>query len=662
MSEGLRESAPVLPSQLKALDRHISRAVEQRVHDLHENSSLLSEEALAQIAGNAGDHGQIADAVDRLDEQSSQSAVLETLLDETRQFAPRAAFFLTRPDEVRGWAGVGFEEDEGLGTLRLSYDDDTLSTLRRAHQAVSLDSDACRRFASHLGAPAAARGLLIPFVIGGHLSGSLYADDGEDDNAFDEGALRLLTRSAAHSVESLAFTAANPATTEASAEDDTSSVDAEASDPAGGWAGAAAAAATAAAAAAALAPPASSAPAAAIEIPADDVLTDDAATAPDFDLATDEPDSAPDFGLATDEPATAPDFDLATDEPDSAPDFGLATDEPATAPDLGPATDEAATAPDLGSLAAAAIEEAQASGAIERPEPEPLTGFELDSISEPEADLAAIELGQDEPPPTLELQRPSLVQPHAEEFDGVDTARIDSSETPLEAPLDQGTVRLDMAALEQASREEDPLPTPEPKLDDTRPTERAAEPPTVELGDLHEPITETIARPNDLGIAEDATLVGGRSSSFTPPATPPEPIETEKPAPSTESLSPDATSSRVRSTSEVKPPDDVDGPGSAFREVVEQGNPDIPAGEEGLHNDARRLARLLVSEIRLYNEELIEEGRREGNIYGRLREDIDRSRQMYDERVDARVRETEDYFHTELVQRLAGGDRSILGI
>ena len=92
------------------------------------------------------------------------------------------------------------------------------------------------------------------------------------------------------------------------------------------------------------------------------------------------------------------------------------------------------------------------------------------------------------------------------------------------------------------------------------------------------------------------------------------------------------------------------------------GESSIPGGEEALHEEARRLARLLVSEIKLYNEEIIEEGRRAGNIYERLKDDIDRSRQMYEERIDPRLLEGDsDYFHQELVQRLAGGDDRLLG-
>jgi len=83
--------------------------------------------------------------------------------------------------------------------------------------------------------------------------------------------------------------------------------------------------------------------------------------------------------------------------------------------------------------------------------------------------------------------------------------------------------------------------------------------------------------------------------------------------------------------------------------------------EEKLHNDARRFARLLVSEIKLYNEQKVAEGRRNNDLYDRLKEDIDRSRQMYEKRVTPTVAAKFDYFYDELVNTLAEGDKSKLG-
>ena len=88
---------------------------------------------------------------------------------------------------------------------------------------------------------------------------------------------------------------------------------------------------------------------------------------------------------------------------------------------------------------------------------------------------------------------------------------------------------------------------------------------------------------------------------------------------------------------------------------------EVSEDERRLHNDARRFARLLVSEIKLYNEQKVRDGRLEGDLYDRLREDIDRSRQMYDKRVRPEVSSRYDYFHHELVNMLAEGDQHKLG-
>jgi hypothetical protein len=94
-------------------------------------------------------------------------------------------------------------------------------------------------------------------------------------------------------------------------------------------------------------------------------------------------------------------------------------------------------------------------------------------------------------------------------------------------------------------------------------------------------------------------------------------------------------------------------------------NVDLPieVGEEErrLHNDARRFARLLVSEIKLYNEQKVKEGRDASDLYERLREAIDRSREMYDKRVQPPVAARFDYFHYEIVNTLAEGDENRLG-
>jgi hypothetical protein len=88
---------------------------------------------------------------------------------------------------------------------------------------------------------------------------------------------------------------------------------------------------------------------------------------------------------------------------------------------------------------------------------------------------------------------------------------------------------------------------------------------------------------------------------------------------------------------------------------------EVDESERRDHNDARRFARLLVSEIKLYNEQKVKEGRDSRDLYDRLREAIDRSREMYEKRVKPPVASKYDYFHYELVNNLADGDDGKLG-
>ena len=56
-------------------------------------------------------------------------------------------------------------------------------------------------------------------------------------------------------------------------------------------------------------------------------------------------------------------------------------------------------------------------------------------------------------------------------------------------------------------------------------------------------------------------------------------------------------------------------------------------GSGSSSEDPEKLATLLVTEIRLYNEDLVAKGRREKAIYDRLRDEIERARAMHEERL-----------------------------
>ena len=83
-------------------------------------------------------------------------------------------------------------------------------------------------------------------------------------------------------------------------------------------------------------------------------------------------------------------------------------------------------------------------------------------------------------------------------------------------------------------------------------------------------------------------------------------------------------------------------------------------GEDEVRSKARRFAKLLVEEIKLYNQSKVSEGRATRDLYDRLKEDIDKSRATYDKRYGKTVADV-DYFTQELVRILGDNDRSIFG-
>jgi len=78
-------------------------------------------------------------------------------------------------------------------------------------------------------------------------------------------------------------------------------------------------------------------------------------------------------------------------------------------------------------------------------------------------------------------------------------------------------------------------------------------------------------------------------------------------------------------------------------------------------SSARRYARLLVSEIKLYNEAAVRTGRQKRDLLNRLGPEIERARRLYEERVSPAIGARAAYFQQELVHTLADGDSALLG-
>jgi hypothetical protein len=87
----------------------------------------------------------------------------------------------------------------------------------------------------------------------------------------------------------------------------------------------------------------------------------------------------------------------------------------------------------------------------------------------------------------------------------------------------------------------------------------------------------------------------------------------------------------------------------------------LSAEDADTHRKAQRFARLLVDEIKLYNQAKVAEGRRHKDLYDRLKDDIEKSRTTYQKRYGTTVAASGDYFQKEIVRSLAEDDLTVMG-
>ncbi len=89
--------------------------------------------------------------------------------------------------------------------------------------------------------------------------------------------------------------------------------------------------------------------------------------------------------------------------------------------------------------------------------------------------------------------------------------------------------------------------------------------------------------------------------------------------------------------------------------------PRIAPGDEEVHKKAKKFAKLLVDEIKLYNKDKVAKGREHKDLYTRLKVDIEKSRATYEKRYAGTPAAAADYFSREIVRILADNDPSLMG-
>ena len=163
---------------------------------------------------------------------------------------------------------------------------------------------------------------------------------------------------------------------------------------------------------------------------------------------------------------------------------------------------------------------------------------------------------------------------------------------------------------------------------------------------------------------EESTDAAGEKTEITPPSAPAhsDPFAAHPPkhiAPEPEPVPPPpAVAKQPAAVAQTEP---VVAAAAAAPAPATDAFANLSPEDADVHRKAHRFARLLVDEIKLYNQVKVSEGRKNRDLYDRLKEDIEKSRITYQKRYGNTAAGGADYFGQELVRSLAEDDTSIMG-
>lgn len=546
-------------------------------------------------------------AIEEIDAQRTQSETLTALINRAASFAPRVAFFVVKSGEAVGWKTLGFENglsDETARTLSVSIQSPSLigQALGSQHAAIALNPSQAEvsLVLGRFSHPVPQGAVAVPLVVRGKAAAVLYADSGnQSEEAVQLEAIEALIQVASMAIELLPGRRSAGDTGRPHAFTQPST----------------AVPAVSPAVAMPTTPPTPTVSAAVVENPGPTPVDHAGVFAP----VTQKPDEIAPVEYSTDAATNRPAVSLA-DLPEAAAvknDFSADEEETAL-----PQTNYTTQSEE--------VYEGSASPAQPIPPSPVARGDEKPSIYD------LLRTGPAEPQP------PSSGQ-------GLSLPSYSTPETPSLASLNDLAAKPGMSLpgwmqrlQEDTVSDETPKPFPfvtSPDADtSTWPTSEEAFSPVPKLAPPPPPPppVRVPALPENIDL-------------------PPAEIETERlpSPPAAQPFQVESPSVRFSFNQPSEPPRYAAPSLSVSNAATET--------EVRAHNDARRFARLLVSEIKLYNAAKVNEGRRLSDLYDRLKDEVDRSRKVYDKRVSPAVATKFDYFYDELVQTLAEGDPTKLG-
>ncbi|MGH9779734.1 MAG: hypothetical protein ACRD5I_15125, partial [Candidatus Acidiferrales bacterium] len=87
----------------------------------------------------------------------------------------------------------------------------------------------------------------------------------------------------------------------------------------------------------------------------------------------------------------------------------------------------------------------------------------------------------------------------------------------------------------------------------------------------------------------------------------------------------------------------------------------LPDDLKQLHQKAKRFAKVTVQELIMYKKDEVTRGRENNDLYSRFKDEIDKSKQLYDKRFEKIAGHHIDYLYDELVRVLADNNADALG-
>jgi predicted Zn finger-like uncharacterized protein len=263
--------------------------------------------------------------------------------------------------------------------------------------------------------------------------------------------------------------------------------------------------------------------------------------------------------------------------------------------------------------------------------------------------------------PSMPEQPPALTESYA------DTPVVAPAVPPTPAPPTPAMSPAPAASPTLASPQAPAAPSPSPAPPDAFEHfgQAPASPPP--MSEEFERFTPTMAVPATTPPTQAPSMAESSGAPvLAPPAPSVEPVprmENTTPAASLETTSPALAGPVVAAEAPEEAATASASPqavGSPLAAAISGGSP-IPDGlspeERTKHEKARRLARVLASDIAIYNREKKDQGAREGNLVAVLGYEIKKSWEVYKERVGAEFANSTPYFRDALNDMLAEGKK-----